>query len=188
MTKRTLGIAALIGTLMTGGIVATGAVAQSGPDDQVRFAHGDDDRRGGPGGFGFMGGGERMEFALAFAEERIGITEAQQPQWQALTAAIRAATDEAGAMRDAMRDMRAELDGERPSVAERLDFMAQRAGTMAQMIETVNAAFQPFYGSLDADQQATVNELVGMFGPGGRGGHDGPRGEGRGHHGWGHDD
>src|SRR3546814_11257232 len=70
------------------------------------------------GGFGFSM--RHIDGSIAFLEAELKITEAQQPQWQKLDAALRSSAERMSALRKEMRGDRPER-GERAARGERPD-------------------------------------------------------------------
>ena len=129
---------------------------------------------GGPGG-GMMGGGmgrgpmmgmggmmgdptERIEGRLAFLHAELGITEAQEPAWNAFAEAAR---NSAASMAGMHRTMMA-LDGP-PPLPERLELMEGMMTARLDAIRRMRAALDPLYEALTPEQRETANAIMGMM-------------------------
>ena len=133
-----------------------------------RFHHGRSmEGRGMHGGMFGLFGGRHIEGKLAFAKTELGITEAQEPQWNALADAVRSGAERMKALRDEARAERkaaaeaSEGRPSRPDLTERLDRMEKQAEARLQTLKEVNAALKPLYASLSDEQKQSVQELIG---------------------------
>ena len=155
---------ALATALALAGAAAAPALAQMGPPPS------EDDA--GP----TMGPGrdwpkpsERVEARIAYVKAALKITDAQQPQFDALAEVMRRHATQMDARFAQMRDQRGR--GQSMTAIERLE---QRRAFMSQGAEMLNemlAAAKPLYAALDADQKKIADDLVGRSWRGKRGGH-----------------
>jgi hypothetical protein len=147
--------------------------------------------QGGPGGLGGPGGedrGPRMERmcedrdarvagALAFAETRLKITDAQRPAWNKFAAAVKSSSD-------AMEKVCADPAKMKPPAT--LPEHAQRMEEMMTMrldqIRQIRPALDEVYATFTADQKKTADEMVERFMRHWPGGHGGWGGHGPGMH------
>jgi periplasmic protein CpxP/Spy len=182
MMKRTVLATVALGALLT---AAVPVFAQGGP--------------GGPGGPDGEGRGPRMERmmermcedrdarvagALAFAETRLKITDAQRPAWNKLVTAVKSSSG-------AMEKMCADPAKMKPpaTLPERAQRIEEMTAMRLEQIRQVRPALDEVYATFTEDQKKTADEMVERFmrhGPGGRGGwgDHGPGMHGR-HHGQG---
>ena len=171
MMKRTVLATVALGALLT---AAVPVFAQGGP--------------GGPGGPGGDGPGPRMERmcedhdarvagALAFAETRLKITDAQRPAWNKFATAVK---NSGGAMEKICADpAKMKPPATLPEHAQRMEEMM----TMRlDQIRQVRPALDEVYATFTADQKKTADEMVERFMRHGPGGHGGWGGHGSGMH------
>jgi len=166
MMKRTVLATVALGALMT---AAVPVFAQGGPG-------------GGPDGHGprmdrmCEDRDAKVAGALAFAETRLKITDAQRPAWNKLVAAVKGSSD-------AMEKMCADPAKMKPpaTLPERAQRMEEMLTMRLDQIRQVRPALDEVYGTLTADQKKTADEMVERFMHHGSGGH-GP-GMHEGHHG-----
>lgn len=139
---------------------------------------------------------DRIDGRVAFLKAELKITPAQESKWQEFEKVLR---QQAAERRTAGEKMRAEMQAKRAafqqqveeakakgqpiprptresvSAIERMErqqkFMKARLESQEKMLD----AFKPLYASLSDEQKKTADELFAR-GPGGRGGHHGPRG------------
>jgi hypothetical protein len=105
---------------------------------------------------GGMMGSEHMEGRIAFLRAELGITDAQQPQWTAFAAALRA---QAGTMKTMRGQM---MQGGMP--ASWPDRLALEERTLSSRLDAVKAMEAPgraLYTALSAEQQKKADELMG---------------------------
>ncbi len=99
-------------------------------------------------------GEDRQQDIVTFAEIRLSITDAQQPQWDAFTKAV---TEGGKQMLTACDRMEALHGGNAPErLAEVEEIMEDALATT----KSVRAAFNPLYEVLDDEQKATVERLT----------------------------
>ena len=186
MMKRTVLASAALGALL---IAAVPVFAQGGP-------------AGGPGGPGTGGPGSRIERmcenrdariagALAFAETRLKITDAQRPAWDKFAAAVK---NSEGAMDKICADPAKATPPQ--TLPERAQRMEEMMTARLEQIRQIRPALNDVYGTFTPEQKKTADEMMERMmrhGPGGWGGHgrgehgrhhgpgdgDGPRREGR---------
>jgi len=167
---------ALIGTVTLFAGVTVAALAFAAPRDGG-FA--------GPMGGGMRGAGPALcvdpaaEIAgkVAFAEKRLSITDAQRPAWKKLVDTLQSVEPKIKASCDAMKThrdaMKARIDAkELPTAIEKLEFAATATKSAAELIAAIQPAAVDLYNQLTPDQKKIADGLL----PGGRFGHDGPRG------------
>jgi hypothetical protein len=99
--------------------------------------------------------GRHIEGRIAFLRAELKITDAQQPAWERVAAAMRANAQQMNQMAQQMRGTR---DQPRSAV-QQLEQRAQFAETRASADKTFLAAFKPLYDSLSDDQKKTADEL-----------------------------
>jgi protein CpxP len=150
--------------------------------------------QGGPGGPGGDGAGPRMERmmermcedrdarvagALAFAETRLKITDAQRPAWNKLVTAVKSGSG-------AMEKICADPAKMKPpaTLPERAQRMEEMMTMRLEQIRQVRPALDEVYATFTADQKKTADEMIERFMRHGPGGHGGWDGHGR-HHGQG---
>lgn len=190
MTRKKLYVLSAVSGAVLAGLAGTASLAHEGAGDRGgprahqgmeqdgkgwkghhRFHGGRsmEGRGGMHGGMFGMFGGRHVEGMLAFAKAELEITEAQEPQWNALAEAVRSSAERMKALRDEARterEARREADSteaqERPRLdpTERLDRMEARAEMHLQTLKEVNAALKPLYASLSDEQKETVQELM----------------------------
>ena len=159
MMKRTVLATVALGALLT---AAVPVFAQGGP--------------GGPGGPGGDGVGSRMERmcedrdarvagALAFAETRLKITDAQRPAWNKLVTAVKSSSG-------AMEKICADPAKMKPpaTLPERAQRMEEMTAMRLEQIRQVRPALDEVYATFTEDQKKTADEMVGRFMRHGRGG------------------
>ena len=103
--------------------------------------------------------GQHVEGRIAFLKAELKITDAQQPQFDKVAAAMR---DNAAAMRQAFESMRPSGDTP-PNAVQRLEMRAKFAALRAQASQRTLDAFKPLYDSLSDEQRKTADELLGHF-------------------------
>jgi hypothetical protein len=124
------------------------------------------------GGFGPGFSMRHIDGSLAFLKAELKITDAQEPQWQKVDAAIRSAADRMQSLRPdrgergpkaegAERGPRAERQ-ERPQLnpVERLERMEKMASAASESAREVRTALAPLYDSMSEDQKETADKLL----------------------------
>lgn len=99
-------------------------------------------------------GEERLEDVVTFAEIRLSITEAQEPQWNAFADAVRTGGAQMLTACDRMETLHTGNAPERFAEVEEIMEDALAA------TRSIRAAFDPLYAVLDEDQKATVERLT----------------------------
>lgn len=99
-------------------------------------------------------GEERLEDVVTFAEIRLSITDAQEPQWNAFAEAVRTGGAQMLTACDRMETLRTGTAPERFAEVEEVMEDALAA------TKSIRMAFDPLYAVLDADQKATVERLT----------------------------
>jgi len=171
MMKRTVLATVALGALLT---AAVPVFAQGGP--------------GGPGGPGGDGHGPRMERmcedrdariagALAFAETRLKITDAQRPVWNKFTTAVK----NSGAAMEKICADPAKMK-QPATLPEHAQHMEEMLTIRLDQIRQVRPALDEVYATFTADQKKTADEMVERFMRHGPGGHGGWGGHGSGMH------
>lgn len=147
--------ATALGLALAGGLAASPLLAQGmGPD------HGGGGPGGGPGGFGnpaqmCEGRDARTAGLLAYAETRLGITEAQRPAWDAFRRAVEAS--------DAPMDQAcAELAnaGRAQSLPERMARMERFGEARLAQLKALRPAVETLYAQLTPEQRQTADGLM----------------------------
>jgi periplasmic protein CpxP/Spy len=101
---------------------------------------------------------------LAYSETKLGITEAQRPNWKKLTDTIQSA-------REPIRKVCADL-GNQPAptaLPARLERMERMMEARTEAMRKVVPAVSQFYGTLTPDQQKIADDLIGHGHGGGHG-------------------
>ena len=119
---------------------------------------------GGAGGMPMMGmmrGGmglpfEHVEGRIAFLKAEIGITEAQQPAWDALAAALRR---NAGTMRSMHQRMAERMQPAAKPWPDRIEGMAGMLSARAEALKAVEQAARPLYDALTDEQRGKADAL-----------------------------
>jgi protein CpxP len=99
-------------------------------------------------------GEERLEDVVTFAEIRLSITDAQKPQWNAFTEAVRTGGAQMLKACDRMDTLRT---GTAPARFAEVEEIMEDA---LAATKSIRAAFDPLYVVLDDDQKATVERLT----------------------------
>ena len=105
----------------------------------------------------FHAPGQHVEGRIAFLKAELKITDAQQPQFDKVAAAMR---DNAAAMRQVFESMPGSGDTP-PNAVQRLEMRAKLATLRAQASQRTLDAFKPLYDSLSDEQKKTADELLG---------------------------
>ena len=105
----------------------------------------------------FHAPGQHVEGRIAFLKAELKITDAQQPQFDKVAAAMR---DNAAAMRQVFESMPGSGDTP-PNAVQRLEMRAKFAALRAQASQRTLDAFKPLYDSLSDEQKKTADELLG---------------------------
>ncbi|MFC3674122.1 Spy/CpxP family protein refolding chaperone [Ferrovibrio xuzhouensis] len=117
-------------------------------------------------GWGMMGG--HTAGMLAFIKAEIGVTAAQETQWNSFAAALQAMADDmhaamyGGGKPDAIRP--GAMMGDRGQAEALPDALAARVRWMSShlaALKNLQAAAGPFYAALDAGQKAKADALLG---------------------------
>lgn len=120
---------------------------------------------------------------IAFAEKRLGITDAQRAAWNKLAEALRAAEP---ALKSACDTMKAQREADKPAAApERLATMQKMMSLGLEQLNRIQPALADLYAQLTPEQKTLIDQVGHHprpeFGPGGP--HEG---KAKGHnHGWG---
>lgn len=149
MIRRTFPALALAAVLAGGAAVALGPVVAQSQQTQQQPGHRPDRTAFDPG--------RHIEGRIAYLKTELKITDAQQPQFDAVANAMR---DNAKAMRDAFQGMRADRGQPQTALSRmeaRAKFARLRADGEAQML----AAFRPLYQAMSPDQQKSADEMLG---------------------------
>jgi hypothetical protein len=104
--------------------------------------------------------GRHIEGRIAFLKAELKITDAQQPQWDKVAAAMR---DNARELDQAVGEMRASRD-QPQNAMQRLEARARFAGLRARTTQRLADAFQPLYASLSDQQKPAADELLAHHG------------------------
>lgn len=125
----------------------------------------------GPGGFttpvqgyqgpqtGNFGPGHGIQFRLQKLHDRLGITPAQQPQWDNLAGSIRQAAQVVRGSPAAQALRSGDLNA-----VQKLQAMADLAGLRAQAMQQVVPAAQALYAALSPQQRQTADAMLQRFG------------------------
>ncbi|HKX09755.1 MAG TPA: Spy/CpxP family protein refolding chaperone [Stellaceae bacterium] len=151
MIRRTLPALALAALLAGGAAVALGpmvadAQSQQGPQQEPQRS----DRAA-------FDPGRHIEGRIAYLKTELKITDAQQPQFDAVAKAMR---DNAKAMHDAFQSLRGDRSQPQTALSRmeaRTKFAQLRADGEAKML----AAFRPLYQAMSPDQQKSADEMLG---------------------------
>lgn len=100
-------------------------------------------------------GGANLDMMEAYMESKLELTDAQMPAWNATVEAVRDAMASKEAARDAARDQ-----GRPENALEALDRAEQRMEAGLEQVQSIRAAVGALYQVLDAEQQATFNEIL----------------------------
>ena len=116
---------------------------------------------GGAGGMAMMRGGmgmpfEHVEGRIAFLKAEIGITEAQQPAWDALAAALRRSAE---AMRSMHQRMAERMQPAAEPWPDRIEGMAGMMAARADALKAVEQAARPLYDALTDEQRGKADAL-----------------------------
>jgi hypothetical protein len=95
---------------------------------------------------------------LAMIKESLKLNDAQQKLWAPVEAQLRASFEARQKRRAEWRAARER--GERPSPADRLDRLSQRAAERADRTKALATAFRPFYASLSEDQKTVAGVVM----------------------------
>ncbi|GHD43341.1 hypothetical protein GCM10017083_09350 [Thalassobaculum fulvum] len=144
---------------MGGGMMGGGMMGGSMGPAMMQQMH------GGAGGMPMMAmmrGGmglpfEHVEGRIAFLKAEIGITEAQQPAWDAFATALRANAETMRAMHQKMAERM--QSGVKPW-PDRIAGMAAMMSARGDALKTVEQAVRPLYDALSEDQRAKADALL----------------------------
>ncbi len=152
MIRRTLPALALAAVLAGGAAVALGPIvagAQSQQAPQQQPGHRPDRAAFDPG--------RHIEGRIAYLKTELKITDAQQPQFDAVANAM---PDNPKAMHDARQSLRP--DRSQPQTApSRMEARAKFAQLRADGEAKMLAAFRPLYQAMSPDQQKSADEMLG---------------------------
>ena len=116
---------------------------------------------GGPGRMGMMGMADHVEGRIAFLKAELKITEAQMPQWNAFSDALRENARRMGGMPAMMMQggMMGQ-DGASVNAPDRLDRMEKMMTAMLESIKATKVAFAPLYAVLTDEQKKVADQLI----------------------------
>lgn len=151
--------------------------------------------RGGPSGYdgedAFL---DHVDGRLAFVKAELKITDAQEPEWNALASAVHDAADTQKSLMQGTIQMWRSGDLTKMPLPDRLKFQRGHMEAMLKEIDDVSGALDKLYATLNDDQKKTADSIVlpmmgmgmggGGFGPGMGPGYGRGWGSGFGH-GWG---
>jgi hypothetical protein len=115
------------------------------------------------GAMPMMGMAEHVEGRLAFIKAELKITDAQQPQWNAVAEAVRANAQ-------AMKDMPMPVTGQEAqpkTLPERLAQHEKMVSLRLEALHRLRSAVDPLYAALSEEQKKTADALarpMGMMG------------------------
>src|SRR6266481_3295595 len=114
---------------------------------------------GGPARMGMMGMADHAEGRLAFLKAELKITEAQTPQWNAFSDALRENARRMGGMSAMMMQggMMGQ-DGASVNAPDRLDRMEKMMTAMLESIKATRAALVPLYAVLTDEQKKVADQ------------------------------
>ncbi len=101
---------------------------------------------------------DRVEQRIKDLHGRLGITPAQQPQWDAFTAVMR---QNAQAMEANHRERQANLSG--PTALDKMRNYAALSRLHADNVDRLLPAFEALYNTMSADQRATTDRTFQSF-------------------------
>lgn len=105
----------------------------------------------------------RIERRIAFLKAELGITDAQQPLWNALADALRANRATMGDM----QQMMAAQDGGAPTLLQLIESHERMLAVRLEAVRRLRAALGPLYAAFDETQKRTADQLMmlGAMGP-----------------------
>lgn len=114
------------------------------------------------GGMPMMRGGmgmpfEHVEGRIAFLKAEIGITDTQQPAWDAFAAALRGNAD---AMRSMHQRMAERTQKDAKPWPDRIEGMAAMMSARAAALKAVEQAVRPLYDALTDEQRGKADALL----------------------------
>ena len=116
---------------------------------------------GGPGRMGMMGMADHVEGRIAFLKAELKITEAQMPQWNAFSDALRENARRIGGMTGmTMQGGMTGQDSASVNAPDRLDRMEKMMTTMLEAIKATKAALAPLYAVLTDEQKKLADQLI----------------------------
>ncbi len=110
---------------------------------------------------------EKLEDGISFVEAFFSFNDAQKTAWTGLATALRESSDVIGKRCEAMKDA-----ARSQTATEKLARVEGFLTTGLDIVHKVRPAFDGFYATLDAKQQAALDKLIqhrGRFGQGARG-------------------
>jgi len=153
MTRRTLPALALAAVLAGGGALALGPMIADAQSQQPQQQ---------PRERAAFEPGRHVEGRIAYLKAELKITDAQAPQFDAVSNVMR---DNAKAMHDSFQSLRGDQSQPRTALSQleaRVKFAQLRADGEAKML----AAFRPLYQAMSPDQQKAADEMVEHHGHG----------------------
>jgi protein CpxP len=114
-------------------------------------------RHEGPGREGDWSPAKHIEGHLAFLHAELAITQAQEPQWQAVAQAMRA---DAKRMDESFAKMHADRDKPKSAI-DHLQAEQAMMTIQSQAVGDLLAALKPLYASFTDQQKKTADELFG---------------------------
>ena len=149
MFRRTLPALALAAVLAGGAAVALGPIVADAQSQQTPQQPQRPDRAA-------FDPGRHIEGRIAYLKTELKITDAQQPQFDALANVMR---DNAKAMHDAFQTLRG--DRSQPQTAlSRMEARAKFAQLRADGDAKMLAAFRPLYQAMSPEQQKAADEML----------------------------
>jgi len=151
MIRRTLPALALAAVLAGGAAVALGSIVADAQSQQTpqQQPHRPDRAAFDPG--------RHIEGRIAYLKTELKITDAQQPQFDAVANVMR---DNAKSMHDAFQSLRGDR-GQPQTALSRLEARAKFAQLRADGEAKMLAAFRPLYQAMSPDQQKAADEMLG---------------------------
>jgi len=156
MTRRTLPALALAALLAGGAAVAVGPVVADAQSQQQPQQQGHRPDRAA------FDPGRHIEGRIAYLKAELKITDAQQPQFDAVAKVMR---DNAKSMHDAFESLRGDRSQPRTALS-RLEARAKFAQLRADGDAKMLAVFRPLYQAMSPDQQKAADEMLGHHGHG----------------------
>lgn len=156
MSRRTLPALALAAVLAGGAALALGPFAADAQSQQTQQQPAQRADRA------TFDPGRHIEGRIAYLKTELKISDAQQPQFDAVATVMR---DNAKAMHDAFQTLRG--DRNQPQTAlSRLEARAKFAQLRADGEAKMLAAFRPLYQAMSPDQQKAADEMLEHHGHG----------------------
>ena len=129
------------------------------------WRHGSVMMQGGWGGR-MMGGDwsdimiERIDGRLAYVRAELKITDAQAPQWEAFTTAVRAGAEAHNALMKSMHEAFTNRDFGKMTLPERLAFQQGHLEARLEQVKATKDAADKLYSVLNEDQKAVADDVV----------------------------